>query len=180
MSAKSIYYYALIPNADPNVLDQMSNSINADTKALTAIALHDNTQATTLERLSSKGNSTIKRAVASNPSTPIDLRMSLIESLNLKQILQMLINKMVNTITPDIIRKIWYKTSSGKDDYSADAQIRLQLSIQKNIPLDILKEMAEDSYYNVRLNSIRNKEIAQLLILDPNDSVRRQAEKYLS
>jgi hypothetical protein len=181
MSSKSIYYYSLIPDADAEVLGQMASSPNADTKALVSIAMHDNTPTSTLERLAATANPSIKRAVATNPATPMELRFALIDSLNLKQIFQMFTQKRVHfDMPPDIIRKLWNRTSPGKDDYSTDGQIRLQLSVQKNVPLDILKEMSEDSYNNVRLNSIRNREIALLLASDPDDLVRWRAEKYLA
>ena len=180
LNATSIYYYALIPDAEPGVLAQMAGSKEADTRALASIALHPNTPTDTLTQLASSGNSTIKRAVVANSTTPIEIRMGLIEKLTKKQILQMLHSRISgNSLTSDLIRSIWNRTSPSEDLISLDSEIRLQLSIQKDIPLDLLKEMAVDPYPNIRLNSIRNKEIAELLVDDSDSRVMDSAKKFL-
>ncbi len=180
LSAKSIYYYALIPDADPATLSLMASSPQADSKALNAIALHNNTPVETLKLLAASGDPAVRRAVAANPSTPVEIRMGLVETLNKKQLLQMLNSMWSETaLTPDLIWSIWRRTSPNEDEMSTDAQIRLKISIQREIPLDLLEEMMVDPYWNVRSNSIRNREIAQVLTEDPNSTVRDRALRFL-
>jgi hypothetical protein len=182
LSATSIYYYALIPEAEPSILAQLAGSKEADTKALSSIALHPNTPADTLTQLASSGNSTIKRAVAANSATPVEIRIGLIEKLTKKQLLQLMHNSGLGggSLTADLISNIWNRTSPSEDPMSIDSEIRLQLSIQRDIPLSVLREMAVDPYPNIRLNSIRNREIADLLTDDPNSSVIDSAKRFLA
>lgn len=180
LSPKSIYYYALIPEADPQVLDRMADSKSADSRALIAIALHRNTPAATLERLAQTGGSSVKRAVAANSAAPVETRVRLIESLTKKQLMQMMHHLQSNTsLTSDMISTIWNRTLPDGDPVSVDAEIRLQLSTQKNVPLDLLKEMSVDPYPNIRSNSIRTPEIARRLLEDPSQQVRRRAQQHL-
>ena len=181
LSARSIYYYALIPDADPGALALMASSAQVDSKALIAIALHGNTPAETLERLAASGDIAIKRSVAANPAAPIGIRIGLVGALNKKQLLQMMHNlRSVDSLTPDLIRSIWERTSPNEDPASVDTQIRLMLSIQREISLDLLKEMMVDPYFNIRINSIRNREIAEILADDPDRTVRDRADRFLA
>ena len=174
---RTLKYYALTRHARPEVLDQIAASSKADTSTRVAVALHTNTQSSTLERLLMDPSPAVRSAIISNPNTPEGRVPGILKKLSGQNLIMAIARANRQGWGQDTIREVWNLLKSKKESTWVD-EARLQLSIKSNLPQDVLVDMSRDSHWNIRLNSIRNLEIAQSLENDPNPRVAEAAQEY--
>lgn len=177
-SERTIKYYTLTRNADPNILDQIASSTKADTTIKTSVALHSNTQSSTLKRLSMDPSSAVRSAVLSNPNTPKEIMIEIIKKLSGKALNNAICRLRTDRLDQAIIQEVWNLLKSKKESRWND-HARLCLAVRSNLPYEVLLDMSIDSYWNIRLVSIRNLTIAKALRNDPNPQVAERAKQYI-